>query len=95
MKDRRTEEYRFIKAKEKVKKIKGFYAHLAVTIFIIPVIIFINLKFVPEFHWFWFAIGGILFSIVMHWFTVFGFDKLGFGKDWEEQKIKEFMNEKR
>ncbi|WP_299109887.1 2TM domain-containing protein [uncultured Tenacibaculum sp.] len=95
MKDRRTEEYRFIKAKEKVKKIKGFYVHLAVTIFIIPVIIFINLKFVPEFHWFWFAIGGISFSIVMHWLTVFGFDKLGFGKDWEEQKIKEFMNEKR
>ncbi|OSY87795.1 histidine kinase [Tenacibaculum holothuriorum] len=95
MEDKRTEEYRFIKAKEKVKKIKGFYAHLVVTIFIIPVVIFINLKFVPEFHWFWIAIGGISFSVVMHWLSVFGFDKLGFGKDWEDRKIKEFMNEKR
>lgn len=88
-------EYNFIKAKEKVKKIKGFYIHLFITILAIPVVVFINLKLVSQFHWFWFAVGGMTFSVVMHWVTVFGFEKLGFGREWEERKIKEFMNEKR
>ena len=47
------EEERYLKAQKRVKKIKGFYTHLAVTPFLIPFIIFINLKLVPQFHWFW------------------------------------------
>ena len=34
-------------AKKKVKEIKGFYAHLFVTIFSFLIILFVNLKFVP------------------------------------------------
>ncbi|TDQ27783.1 2TM domain-containing protein [Tenacibaculum caenipelagi] len=88
-----TQEQKYILAKKRVEKIKGFYIHLLVTVFIIPVLVFFNLKFVPEFHWFYFAIIGMLFGVFFHWLGVFGFDKVGLGKDWEEKKIRELMEE--
>lgn len=51
-------EHRYLKAQKRVKEIKGFYTHLAVYCFVTPVIIFVNLKFVPQFHWFWFSVLG-------------------------------------
>lgn len=90
-----TQEQKYIQAKKRVEKIKGFYVHLIVTILIIPVLVFINLKFVPHYHWFWFPIIGMSLSVFFHWFGVFGFDKLGFGKDWEQRKIQEYLNEKK
>ena len=88
-----TQEEKYIKAKKKIQEIKGFYAHLVVTILVVPFLIFINLTFVPEFHWFWFAVGGMTIGLVIHWFTVFGYNILGLGKDWEERKIREIMND--
>lgn len=88
-----TKEQQYIKAQKKVKEIKGFYAHLVVMIIIIPVIIFINLHFTPEYHWFWYAVIGNLVGLMFHWFGVFGFEKLGFGSNWEEKKIKELMED--
>ncbi len=88
-----TKEQRYIKAQKKIKDIKGFYVHLFVTILVIPFLIFINLRFVPDFHWFWFPIFGMSFGLFFHWLGVFGFAKFGLGKDWEEKKIKELMNE--
>ncbi|QMU66656.1 MAG: histidine kinase [Flavobacteriaceae bacterium] len=88
-----SEEYRYVKAQKKVKEIKGFYTHLIVTIFIIPFLIWINLEFIPVFHWFWFPAFGMSFGLFFHWLRVFGFDKIGLGKNWEEKKIKELMRE--
>jgi hypothetical protein len=84
---------RYYKAQKRVKDIKGFYTHLTVYCLVIPVIIFVNLTFVPEFHWFWFSLLGWGTGLFIHWLTVFGFSFLGIGKDWEERKIREFMNE--
>lgn len=84
-------EHKYIKAKKKVGQIKGLYIHLLVTLLIIPVIVFINLRFVPNAHWFWYPIIGMSVSLFFHWFNVFGTEKIGFGKDWEERKIKEFL----
>lgn len=89
-----TQEQRYYKAKKKVNEIKGFYVHLVIYCLVMPVIIFINLKYVPEFYWFWFSALGWGMGLFFHWFGVFGFNLLGFGKNWEEKKIKEFMNEK-
>ncbi|MDC0087344.1 2TM domain-containing protein, partial [Polaribacter sp.] len=30
-------------------------------------------------------------GLFTHWLQVFGFRKIGFGKNWEENKIKEIM----
>ncbi|NVJ88873.1 MAG: 2TM domain-containing protein [Flavobacteriaceae bacterium] len=87
------EEQRYLKAKKRVKDIKGFYVHLFVYLITIPIIIYVNLVFVPGFHWFWFSVLGWGVGILFHWLGVFGFNKLGLGKEWEELKISGYMND--
>lgn len=82
----------YSKAQKRVEEMKGFYVHFTVYCLVIPIIIAVNLIFVPHFHWFWFSVLGWGFGLFFHWLNVFGFQKLGFGKKWEEEKIKEFMN---
>ena len=82
----------YIKAKKRVEEIKGFYIHLLVMVFVLPLIVYINLQFTPGYHWFWWAVIGNLIGLFFHWFGVFGFRKIGFSKEWEERKIREFMN---
>ncbi|WP_237589104.1 2TM domain-containing protein [Polaribacter sargassicola] len=89
-----TQEQKLLIIKKRVKKIKGFYSHLTVYCIIIPTLIFINLKFDPGFHWFWFSLCGWGIGLFFHWFSVFGMSLIGLGENWEEKKIKEFMNEK-
>lgn len=81
----------YLKAKKKAEEIKGFYVHLIVTIFSFPIILFVNLKFVPGFHFFWFALGGMIIGLFFHWLGVFGFEFLGLGKKWEERKATEIL----
>lgn len=83
----------YIFAKKRVKRIKGFYSHLTVYCIIIPTIIFINLKLEPHFHWFWVSTIGWGIGLFCHWFNVFGFKIIGYGKSWEQNKINEIMNE--
>jgi len=87
------EEQAYNKAQKRVKAIKGFFSHLSVYCTIIPVIIFINLKFEPHFHWFWFSALGWGLGLFFHWMGVFGFNLLGFGQNWEDKKIKQLMKE--
>ena len=86
-------EQSYLRAQKKVDDMKGFYTHLSVYCLIIPFIIFVNLKFVPQFHWFWFSLIGWGFGLFCHWLNVFGFSLLGFGDKWQERKIKEYMND--
>ena len=48
----------YVKAVERVEKLKEFYQNLASYCLVIPFLIFINLRFSPGFHWFWFPIFG-------------------------------------
>lgn len=86
------QEQAYLRAKQKVKKILGFYWHLAsyivVNVFIIILIVsnggeFFNFgTFATPLFW------GI--GLLFHFLSVYGPDFL-FGKQWEERKIKEFM----
>lgn len=89
------QEQYYLKAKNKVKEIKGFYVHLGISILAITIIVWVNLQFVPSFYFFWYAAIGMSIGLFFHWFGVFAFSKLGFGKTWEEKKIKEFINKKK
>ena len=95
-------EQNYIRAKKRVKEIRGFYIHLIVyiiiNIFISGVIIFGLTQSGDTFSeaitnfgvystWLFWGIG-----MFFHWLGVFGFKSLGFGKDWEEKKIKEIMD---
>ena len=95
------QEHSYLKAKKRVKAIKGFYIHLSVyviiNIFLSGIIIFGLIKSGDNFSdvfsnfgvystWIFWGIG-----LFFHWLGVFGFQSLGLGKDWEEKKIKELM----
>ena len=65
------EKMHYQKAKKKVREIRDFYINLSLFSFFIPVLIFINLFFVPEFHWFWFSIIGWGTGLTFHGLTAF------------------------
>ena len=99
------EEHKYLLAKKRVEKIKGFYIHLAVyvivNIFISAIIIFgltndsdKEYSFAGAITHFgtyvtWFFWG---IGIAFHWLGVFG-TNLFFGKDWEKKKIEKYMND--
>jgi two-component system LytT family sensor kinase len=85
-------EQKYLRAKEKVDKMKGLYANLISYVIIIPFLIFINLRFVPQFHWFWFPIFGWGMGLTFHAMDVFKYNPF-LGRGWEDKKIKELMDE--
>jgi len=87
-----TQEQLYIQAKKRTKEIKGFFIHLVIEIVSIAIVVYINLKFTPDFHWFWYPVMGMILAIFFHWLGVFGVSKLGLGKEWEERKVKELIN---
>ena len=80
----------YIKAVEKVEKLKEFYQNLASYCLVIPFLIFINLRFSPGFLWFWFPVFGWGMGLVFHFLEVNNYN-IFLGKNWEERKINEMM----
>ena len=76
----------FVRAKDRVEKLKGFYGNLISYCCVIPVLIFINIQS-GGFQWFWFPMFGWGMGVTFHAFETFGY-----GKAWEEKKIQEIMN---
>ncbi|MEZ7504045.1 histidine kinase [Flavobacterium sp. Arc2] len=76
----------YYRAKKRVDELKGFYGNLISYCFVIPFLIFINLRFSPQFQWFWFSAAGWGFGLAMHAFKVFGYSS-----NWEERKIREIL----
>ena len=86
------EKMHYQKEKKKVREIRDFYINLSLFSFFIPVLIFINLFFVPEFHWFWFSIIGWGTGLTFHGLTAFEYHPF-MKNNWEERKIQQFMKE--
>lgn len=76
----------YYSAKKRVEELKGFYGNLISYCFVIPLLIFINLTYSPQFQWFWFSAGGWGFGLIMHALKVFGYSS-----NWEERKIQEIL----
>lgn len=76
----------YYRAKKRVEELKGFYGNLISYCCVIPILIFINLTYSPQFQWFWFSAGGWGFGLIMHALKVFGYSS-----KWEERKIKEIL----
>jgi hypothetical protein len=77
----------YFRAKKRVEQLKGFYGNLIAYCCVIPVLIFINLTYSPQFQWFWFSAAGWGFGLTLHAFQTFGY-----GANWEERKIQEILN---
>ena len=96
---------KYLRAKKRVEKLKGFYWHL--TIYIVINTIISVFKIISDANggsegieealldfdnyslWLWWGIG-----MIFHAYNVFGANLLFMNKDWEEKKIKEYMDEK-
>ncbi len=82
----------YIKAVERVGKIKEFYQNLITYVVMMPFLVFINLRFSPQFHWFWFPMFGWGMGVLFHGLEAYNYSMF-LGKNWEEKKIKELMND--
>ena len=79
----------YFEAKQKVEDLKGFYGSLISYCIVIPILIFINLKYSSNYQWFWFPMFGWGFGLLIKGLKAFGF---GFSKQWEEREIQKYMN---
>lgn len=80
------------KARKKAKEMRSFYYNLMCYCIVIPILIFINLYFTPEFYWFYFSMLGWGIGLLFHAMAAFGWNPF-LGKDWEEKKMRQFMEE--
>lgn len=85
---------RYQKARKQVQELKGFYSHLLTYVVIMTIIIYINLTYTPEVLWFFWTLFGWGIGLFFHAMRVFSFFPF-FNKDWEEKKIKQFMEEEK
>ena len=85
------EEERYFKARKRVEEIKGFYGNLIAYVVVNLGLMVINLLTSPAYLWFFWPMLGWGIGVLFHGMKVFNYMPF-FGKDWEEQKIKEFMD---
>jgi len=78
------------KAERRVKELKGFYGNLTSYCLVIPFLLVLNLLTSPDHLWFYWPMLGWGMGLAAHGINVFGI-----GKNWEEKKIKELMEEER
>ena len=96
-------EDKYLRAKKRVKELKGFYIHLAIYLVINSFIsvnkiisnVYENGETFNEAFWDFGTFAGWIFwgiGLAIHGFNVFGLPFL-FGKDWEDRKIQKYMKE--
>ena len=84
------DKHAYERAKKRVKEIRSFYINLTCYCLVIPTLIYINLRFTPEYYWFPFSMAGWGIGLLFHGLTAF--DKVPFfNKDWEETKMRELI----
>ena len=85
-------ESKYIRAKQRVDELKKFYGNLTSYIFVVGFLAVVNYLTYWEYKWFlWVAFGwGI--GVIAHAIGTFRWNPF-FNKEWEERKIREFMEE--
>lgn len=82
-----TENIAYERAVKRVKELKGFYGNLISYCIVIPFLVIINLITSPKEIWFYWPMLGWGIGVVAHAMNTFAI-----GKNWEEKKIREIMN---
>lgn len=81
------------KARIRVNELKDFYEHLIIFVIIITGLSIFNFFTSPEFYWVLFVVLFWGIGLLLH--AIFTFARRGFlSKEWEEHKIREYMDEK-
>jgi hypothetical protein len=88
------EEERYFKARKRVEEIKGFYGNLIAYIVVNIGLFVLNILTSPKQLWFYWPLLWWGIGVIFHGLKVFNY--LPFlGKDWEEKKIKEFLDDEK
>lgn len=92
-------DFKYLEAAKRVKRIKGFYIHLLVYICVNSFIVYINFQDLKpgESYFQWQNFLTLLFwgvGLAAHGLSVF-LPNFILGKDWEEKKIRELMDKNR
>lgn len=90
MENQYTNEERYNKAQKRVEEIKGFYGNLTSYVFVNIGLLVLNLVTSPNHLWFFWPLFGWGIGVVIHGMKTFNYLPF-FGKDWEDKKIKEFI----
>ncbi|SHG22338.1 2TM domain-containing protein [Flagellimonas flava] len=83
-------EYRYKRAKDKVNALKSFYSSLIAYCVVIPLLAYFNYS-TTSFPWVIFPAVGWGIGLLCKWMDATG-RNLILGRDWEERKIREFMD---
>ncbi|MBC5836616.1 2TM domain-containing protein [Flavobacterium muglaense] len=94
MENRYENDDRYYKARKRVDEIKGFYGNLISYVAVNLGLLVLNLVTSPEYLWFFWPLLGWGLGVLIHGMKVFNFMPF-LGKDWEQQKIKEFMEKEK
>ena len=85
------EQDRYYQAKKRVDEIKGFYGNLISYIIFNLFFFILNMMTSPDELWFYWPLLGWGIGVLFHGMKVFNYSPF-FNKDWEERKIKEYMD---
>jgi two-component system, LytTR family, sensor kinase len=80
----------YLRARQHIDDLKVFYYGIISYCLVIPFLIFINYKTSWDFQWFWFPMIGWGIGLTINAFKVYVSEGV-FGRNWEERKIKQFM----
>lgn len=78
------------RARRRVKEVKGFYNHLIVFIVINAFLAIVNIFTSPGIWWFYWVTIFWGFGLVWHGISIY-MNRGMFSKEWEDRKIKEYM----
>jgi len=86
-------ESKYLRAKERVDELKKFYSNLTSYVVVITGLAILN-YYTNEWRYMWFlwAAFGWGIGLTFHAIRTFNLNPF-FGKDWEERKIKEYMDD--
>lgn len=84
---------KYLRAKERVEAIKKFYGSVFSSLFVIVLVAGIN-YYVDQWRnpWFLWVVFGVSMGLIFKALKIFNLNPF-MGRDWEERKIKEFMQE--
>lgn len=80
----------YLRAKKRVEEIKGFYCNLTAYLIIIPLLAWLNYV-TTNFPWVIFPAVGWGLGVILNGMSAYGYNPI-LGKNWEERKIKEYMD---
>ncbi|MBU3822876.1 histidine kinase [Flavobacteriaceae bacterium XHP0103] len=82
----------YVRARNHVDELKNFYYSLISYVLVMPLLIYVNYKFLWGIQWFWFPMLGWGIGLLIQAYKVFVKNAV-LGSSWEKRKIEQFMRE--